>query len=784
MNQFTTDDIIKDLEYLNKRIHNKECTKKKKVTIESIPFTIGYLKKEGGLDVIVIEGVIPTKTIELYEFFLNFETYVQYLPFIYKLNFIQKDNIFDLVVEMEFNLIGFNKNALCLKRVIKKFTDKTYILSLSVTHDKSKIIPFRDSAILMQAITLEETKGGCLISDYEIIQPIPWLQSNDINESLERFSYIPIRRMKSCFDYLKYDKTLERINIINTITIERIGLELTLNGKHDSIGEVWYDSNNTRITCVEFVCDQASFIVEGSIQKICEFRLSRETLIELVFQDRCRVVETTDSLTTIFHKSCPNSYQNDGEDISFSSFIYSENCALVYFKSLSTLSSQEENKGIQKYNFGPSYIYVCGCEGTWNIQFNVKVVAKTTLPRLNDKVALHAMLEFLRNIELSFQKVSPVHNYKQPLTIITSTDPVIPPLLKIQLPLMVKISRYFTKEDMTALSRTNKQLKEMMEYCSKLVIQNKPLPQQHPFYYTEHPLQNSSQCFYEEWKGATPKHSVLTGHTNLIRALDISDDCSLLVSGSSDRKIRLWNLQDESSRTFVGPNSCLVSTKFIMNNFIASGYHCGTIKYINWSDSRESQVFDVNEGKLEGFLPLRDMDFIVWNEKITAYRYSDMRQTLLFTYSGHQRKVQIVKPFSSLFLSGSADRTIQLWDPSISNPRISKIKGHKSGIVGLEQISPYSFVSAGNDRLVHYWDIRELTHPTHSVKKKICNMTYNNKALICGGESGEVYIFPTDNPTQSITLNSYNTSGLISITSKKNIICCGFKDGTISMWRY
>ncbi|KAL7715687.1 F-box and WD domain protein [Entamoeba marina] len=615
MNSVTLEDVRADVDQQIFLSKTKACLAKKTLVVEGQSIDVSYLKKDNDLHVIITEGIIPTDTSKVKNFLFDFETYVQYLPFIWKYNWIDKINPNDGIVEMEFNLFGFAKNAICFRRVIMETDDgqpRHYLMYLSVTHPKTQIIPFRDSAMLMQTITLEECSEGCIIRDVAVVSPIPWLQSNDLFESLERFSYISIRRMKSCFDYIFYNKSTDRQLVCDSITLERIGLEATLNDKHDSIGEVCYETKDTRITGVDFVIDHATFICEGCFHKKCQFKLSRESLLELVFQDRCSIIANTTPQTSIVHKRKPKEYNTDNEDLCFSTFIYSESCALVHFQSVYDRNQPRLRQDApQVYSFKDSYIFVFGCKDEWTIQYNISIIARTKLSLLDEKEAMFAITHFLKNMAKSVDSFHKPDDYKQPMTFLTSHPRDVSPVMQLPFSLLVTICDYLTPKDVLSFSSTCTHIRDSFKYA----IQNGICiggicPKGGTVHQVESPLRTQPSDFdFDECKKKTPEHIKLHGHTNLIRALDIHPSCTMLVSGSSDRKIRLWDLKDNSSRTFVGPNSSLVTTKFTTKHFIASGYRCGTIRYIHSLDSRQSQVFDVKEGTIDGFYPMQQMNF-------------------------------------------------------------------------------------------------------------------------------------------------------------------------------
>ena len=61
---------------------------------------------------------------------------------------------------------------------------------------------------------------------------------------------------------------------------------------------------------------------------------------------------------------------------------------------------------------------------------------------------------------------------------------------------------------------------------------------------------------------------------------------------------------------------------------------------------------------------------------------------------------------------------------------------------------------------------------------------FNKKKLICGTETGEIFVYDINDTKSCINLCSENKSGLCSIASNNNIIVTGFKDGNICGWKY
>ena len=60
------------------------------------------------------------------------------------------------------------------------------------------------------------------------------------------------------------------------------------------------------------------------------------------------------------------------------------------------------------------------------------------------------------------------------------------------------------------------------------------------------------------------KPKIYEGHTNIIRCMDIHTYTGDIVTGSSDRKIRVWKKNNPSDvQVYIGPTSSLMETKFV-----------------------------------------------------------------------------------------------------------------------------------------------------------------------------------------------------------------------------
>lgn len=158
----------------------------------------------------------------------------------------------------------------------------------------------------------------------------------------------------------------------------------------------------------------------------------------------------------------------------------------------------------------------------------------------------------------------------------------------------------------------------------------------------------------------------LSGHRSPIHSIDIQKQ--LIVSGSSDRSIKLWNLRGANLSTLMGHTRTITSLQLINN---------------------ASRLFS---GSRDHLVRLWDIQLTVCASEFRA----------------HTAPVSAVSfRGENILVSGGADKQIFLWDIRKPNP-IHTLRGHNSEIVSLE-IDEQRIVSCSSDKTIISWDFAKLT---------------------------------------------------------------------------
>ena len=250
----------------------------------------------------------------------------------------------------------------------------------------------------------------------------------------------------------------------------------------------------------------------------------------------------------------------------------------------------------------------------------------------------------------------------------------------------------------------------------------------------------------EDWK-------IMNGHTDIVICLDVSNNNTMIITGSKDKTIKIWNTDKyKCITTCQGHTEAISAVSFgkKTSNFFLSGSRDKTIKYWNISG----------------------------NSVVSRY-----------TIKGHDKDLNalVVAPNDKIFATGSQDKLIKIWNTKDGN-LIGTLKGHSRGIWSID-FSPIDkcLVSSSSDKTIKLWSITTMSclktfegHGTSVLKVLYIN---TGTQLISSGSDGILKLWSIKNHSCVNTFDEHTDKvWSIAISKDENSLVTGGADSQIQIW--
>ena len=282
-------------------------------------------------------------------------------------------------------------------------------------------------------------------------------------------------------------------------------------------------------------------------------------------------------------------------------------------------------------------------------------------------------------------------------------------------------------------------------------------------------------------------------HSNVIKSLMFSPDGQRIVSGSHDKKIKLWNVRNgQRLRTLKGHTANIEAVVFSPNGTqIASASLDGTIRLWDVSSGNTIRIFKGKDAYSVAFSPngryLIAGVLVKKNNVVKMWNVSTGKK--VGTFQGLMQTIQSVSYSLDrrYGVFGSSDNTIKVWDLATGQV-VRTLIGHSDAVNDVAfSLDGKHIISASSDSNVHLWNIDSgnivRTFNGHVNGVRSLALSSNGRYLVTGGNDHSIKLWDINTGN-----NIYNFSGhlgsvvSVAFSSNGKYIVSGSYDRTIKIW--
>ncbi|KAL4778668.1 putative wd40 protein [Aspergillus varians] len=201
------------------------------------------------------------------------------------------------------------------------------------------------------------------------------------------------------------------------------------------------------------------------------------------------------------------------------------------------------------------------------------------------------------------------------------------------------------------------------------------------------------------------------GYSNSVRSVAFSPDGRMVVSGSTDHSIKLWDTKTGAEiRTIKGRSNLIPSVAFsIDRQMIAPGPYDKLIKILDAKNGTRIQSMDGHSGPVSSVAFSADSQTIASGSQDKTLKLWDTKSGRnIQTLKGHGDSVRSIafSADSQMVASGSYDKLIKLWDAK-SGTEIRSLKGHIGPVFSVAFSADGQMIASGSsDHTIKLWDTK------------------------------------------------------------------------------
>jgi WD40 repeat protein len=283
-----------------------------------------------------------------------------------------------------------------------------------------------------------------------------------------------------------------------------------------------------------------------------------------------------------------------------------------------------------------------------------------------------------------------------------------------------------------------------------------------------------------------------TAHSRYVSSVAFSPNGQLILSGSDDNSLRLWNAHTgESLRTFEGHSSDVLSVAFSPNGeLILSGSDDNSLRLWDALSGECLRTFHGHSRYVGSVAFSPDGELILSGSYDNSLRLWDAHSgECLRTFEGHSNSVESVafSPNGEHILSGSDDNSLRLWDAH-SGECLRTFEGHSSDVLSVA-FSPNGelILSGSDDNSLRLWDAHTgeclRTFDGHSSSVSSVAFSPNGEQILSGSYDNSLRLWEVQTGECLRTFHGHTSYvWSVGISPNGEHILSGSYDNSLRLW--
>jgi WD40 repeat protein len=253
----------------------------------------------------------------------------------------------------------------------------------------------------------------------------------------------------------------------------------------------------------------------------------------------------------------------------------------------------------------------------------------------------------------------------------------------------------------------------------------------------------------EEWWDTC--ESVLKGHTQMVTSVAFSKDGRMVVSGSDDRSVRIWNVETGKEVRTVKEHHLAKVTSVAFSpcgRRVVSASRDNTIRILNIESCKEERVIE-----------------------------------------GHSSTVTCVafSPDGAKLVSGSQAADIRIWDVA-TGQKVKVIEGHLSTVTSVAfSADGKEVVSGSDDRFIRVWDVETCRKVKefrgHSARVNSVAFSNDGKQVVSGLDDKTIQVWNVKREVEELVLRGHTARvSSVAFSPDGKWVVSGSNDRTVRLW--